>query len=315
MKMKAIVLESAGGVENLITREVARPISSDQEVLVEVKAICINPVDYKVRMFEEVLSMICGEGYPAILGWDIAGTVVSVGDQVTQFKPGDRVFGMVNFPGRGNAYAEYVAAPADHLARVPENASDEEAAATTLAALTALQVLQNTVKKGDKVLIHAGSGGVGHFAIQIAKHLGAYVIATSSAKNRDFVLGLGADQHIDYRTQAFEEVLSDLDFVLDGLAGDVLINSVKITRAGGAVISLPAPNFSEEVIALAKERNVNVSFLLVTSSGKDMRTLSEWLERGIIKPHVSQTFSFDEMGAAHRQQESGRTVGKIVVRV
>ena len=128
--------------------------------------------------------------------------VTEVGENVTEFKVGDRVFGMVNFPGVGNAYAEYVAAPVGHLAKMPNGFSFEQAAATTLAALTALQVLrQARVKPGDKVLIQAGSGGVGHFAIQIAKRMGAYVISTSSAKNRDFILGWGADEHIDYRTQ------------------------------------------------------------------------------------------------------------------
>ncbi len=222
---------------------------------------------------------------------------------------------MVNFPGCGNAYAELVTAPENHLAKIPGNVSFEEAAATTLAALTALQVLQSRVKKGDRVLIHAGSGGVGHFAIQIAKHLGAYVVTTSSAKNRDFVLSLGADEHIDYREQAFEEVASDIDFVLDGMGGEVLLNSLKVVKEGGAIISLPTPQFSEEVVQEAEKRNVNVSFKMVQSNGKDMNTLKKLLENGTIKPHVSKTFPFSEMQKAHTELETGRTVGKVVVKM
>ncbi len=164
-------------------------------------------------------------------------------------------------------------------------------------------------------MIHAGSGGVGHFAIQIAKSLGAYVISTSSAKNKDFVMSLGADEHIDYQAQAFEEVVSDLDFVFDMFNGDILFNSVKVVKEGGAIVSLPTPEFSEEVQKLAKERGVNVSFHMVQSNGKDMNKLKGLLEQGILKPHVSKTFSFDEMAQAHQQLESGRTVGKVVVKL
>ena len=311
--MKAVILQQTGGVENLIQTEREQPIPQANEVLINVKAISINPVDYKVRMIDDVLTMICGEERPVILGWDIAGDVVAVGDDVIQFQAGDRVFGMVNFPGRGNAYAEMVAAPADQLAVIPEGTSYEEAAATTLAALTALQVLQPYVKSGDKVLIHAGSGGVGHYAIQIAKHLGAYVITTSSAKNRDFVLSLGADEHVDYRAQPFEEVVSDVDFVLDGIGGEMVGRSLSVTKDGGTVISLPAPDFTDEVLAEAERRIVKVAFMLVQSSGADMHTLKEFLSSGIIKAHVSKTFPFAELDQAHLALESGRTVGKVVV--
>lgn len=228
--MKAIVLEQAGGVENLLFKDVDKPVTKENEVLIEVKSISINPVDFKVRAYEEVIDMICGEERPVILGWDISGTVVAKGINVTKFEIGDKVFGMVNFPGRGNAYAEFVASPEDHLAKIPENVSFEHAAATTLAALTALQVLETRVKKDDRILIHAGSGGVGHFAIQIAKNLGAHVITTSSSKNKDFVMSLGADEHIDYRSQKFEDILSDIDFTFDMFNGDILFNSVKVVK-------------------------------------------------------------------------------------
>ena len=311
--MKAYILNEAGGVENLILSEVEQPSPKADEVLVEVKAISINPVDVKVRPVEEVLNMIVGADRPVILGWDIAGTVTVVGEDVTLFEPGDCVFGMVNFPGHGKCYAEYVAAPNAHLAKMPGNISFEGAAATTLAALTALQVLQPRIKRGNRVLIHAGSGGVGHFAIQIAKHLGAHVVTTSSAKNRDFVISIGADEHIDYREQKFEEVASDIDFVLDGMGGEVLKNSLKVVKDGGGIVSLPTLEFPEEVKAYADQHNIDVSFVMVQSNGADMNTLKQLVETGSLKPHVSKTFPFAELADAHKQIETGRTVGKAVV--
>ena len=314
--MKAIVLEKVGGVENLTVKEVDKPAIKSNEVLIENKAISVNPVDFKVRAIDGLIEMIYGKETPVILGWDIAGIVKHVGSKVSGFKIGDRVFGMVNFIGAGKGYAEYVASPADHLAKIPDNTSFEEAAATTLAALTALQAIEGRVKEGDKVLIHAGSGGVGHFAIQIAKHFGAYVMATSSAKNKDFVMSLGADEHIDYRNQAFEEVLSDIDFVLDGVSGEVLMNSVKVLRDGGTIVTLTSPpEIIDEAQKAAGEKRITVTPLKVQSSGKDMNTLKDLLAGSSIKAHVSKTFSFDKMGQAHTELESGRTVGKLVIQL
>lgn len=313
--MKAYILNKVGGVENLVLSEIERPDPKADEVLVEVKAISINPVDVKTRAAKEVLDMIVGVEPPVILGWDIAGKVAAVGSDVTQFLPGDDVFGMVNFPGEGRAYAEYVAAPASQLAKMPAGISYEDAAATTLSALTALQALQPRVKKGDRVLIHAGSGGVGHFAIQIAKHIGAHVVSTSSAKNREFVMGLGADEHVDYQQQGFEQVVSDIDFVLDGVGEDVLKDSLKVVKDGGQIISLPSPDFPDEVTDYAREHNIDVSFIIVRSSGSDMNTLKGMLEAGELKPHVSKVYAFEDMAAAHVQIESGRTVGKVIVKI
>lgn len=311
--MKAYVLHEAGSVENLVLSDIEKPEIGDDEVLVETKAISINPVDVKVRPFEEVLTMIIGEIRPVILGWDIAGIVAAVGNNVKDFQVGDKVFGMVNFPGHGKGYAEYVACPAGHLATMPGNATFEQAASSTLAALTALQVLQSRVKTGDRVLIHAGSGGVGHFAIQIAKNLGATVITTSSANNREFVLSLGADEHIDYHQHNFEEMLSNIDFVLDGMGGAILEKSLRVVKDGGTIVSLPTHVFSDELKALAQPRNINLEFILVTSNGEDMNTIKEQIESGKLRPHVSVTFPFDKLADAHKQIESGRTVGKAVV--
>ena len=313
--MQAYLLHKAGGVDHLILSEIERPTPKADEVLIETKAISINPVDVKIRELPDLLDMVYGTDRPLILGWDIAGVVTAIGQDVTDLKEGDAVFGLVNFPGHGNAYAEYVTAPAEQLAKIPAGISFEAAAATTLAALTALQALEPRIKAGDKVLIHAGSGGVGHFAVQIAKHLGAYVISTSSADNRDFVLSLGADEHIDYETQDFEKIVSDLDFVLDAIGGEVLEKSLRVTKDGQSIISLPSPEFSEKVVDYAKQHDIDVSFFSVTSNGSDMQTLKEMMENGTLKPHVSKTFAFENLADAHRQVESNRTVGKAVVKV
>ncbi|MEM7162420.1 MAG: NADP-dependent oxidoreductase [Bacteroidota bacterium] len=311
--MKAHILKETGGVDRLERTEVEKPRIKKDEVLIECKSLGINPVDFKVRGNEQVLNAIYGETRPAILGWDVAGIVIEKGEDVPSLNIGDRVFGMVNFPGEGNAYAEYVAAPESHLAKIPNEISFKEAAASTLAALTALQVVQNRVNRNDRVLIHAGSGGVGHFAIQIAKAKGAHVISTSSAKNKDFVLSLGADEHIDYRTQAFEDILTDIDFVFDMFNGQVLLNSLKVVKNGGTVVSIPSPEFSDEAINLAEEKDVDLVFHMVQSNSMDMNTLADLLNEGLVKPHISSEFSFDEIAAAHLQLESGRTIGKVIV--
>ncbi|MEP2240017.1 MAG: NADP-dependent oxidoreductase [Maribacter sp.] len=311
--MKAVLLKQAGGPENLYVDNIDKPSIKENEVLVAVKAISLNPADVKPKYNDEMLGMMYGEERPIILGCDIAGTVTEVGTAVTNFKVGDNVFGMVNFPGVGNAYAEFVAAPETHLAVMPSNVSFTEAAATTLAALTALQILSGKINKGNKVLIQAGSGGVGHFAIQIAKAMGAYVITTASAKNKDFVMSIGADEAIDYHTQNFEDILTDLDFVLDTQGGKVLENSVDVLRKGGTVITTVAPDLSDKKKALAEKENKTVSNILVHSSDQDMNTLKGMLENREIKPHIYKTFPFEKMADAHTEVEKGRTVGKVIV--
>lgn len=315
--MKAIILNEAGSVDNLHYIEASKPAIKNNEVLVKTISLSINPVDYKVRSSDGALNWILGADRPAIIGWDLSGTVVEVGKDVTDFKIGDAVFGMANFPGKGNAYAEFVAVPSTHLTLKPANISHQEAASATLAALTAWQTLvkKGNIKKGDKVLIHAASGGVGHYATQIAKHFGAYVIGTSSAKNRDFVLQNGADLHIDYTTENFQDIVSDVDFVLDTIGGDTILKSLEITKQGGTIVSIANSNISEDELEKAKAKEVNLSFLLVQSSGENMAQLAQLMEKGILKSHVSKTFSFDEMGEAHLYLEKGRTIGKIVVNI
>ena len=246
------------------------------------------------------------------MGWDISGIVEET--KSSDFNVGDEVFVMVNFPGHGKAYAEYVAAPANQLALKPQNISFEDAAASTLVALTAYQALVHNAKiqKGQKVLVHAASGGVGHIAVQIAKHLGAKVTGTSSAKNKDFVLSLGADSHIDYHGFDWKSAGRTFDFVLDTIGGDNIDHSLEVTKEGGSIISIPT-GLNEQVTSKAESKGVKGYFILVQSSGEDMKQIASLLESGAVKPHVSKIFPFEQMREAHLEQETGRTVGKIVV--
>lgn len=308
--MKAILLKEAGATDQLEISEISIPVIQADEVLVEVKVIGINPIDIKTRKGKGRYEILKVEN-PIILGWDISGIVKESKSDL--FKVGDEVFGMVNFPGHGKAYAEYVAVPARHLSLKPANITHQEAAGVPLAALTAWQaIVKAGVKKGDRVLIHAAAGGVGHFAVQMAKHLGAYVVGTSSEKNKDFVLSMGADEHIDYAANPFETQVKNIDFVLDTMGGDYIGRSLEIMNSGGTLISIPSA-LNTGVEEKSKAKGINGYATFVQSSGEDMKTIAGLLEKGSLKSHISESYTFDQMAAAHHQIESGRTVGKIVV--
>ena len=311
--MKAIILKEPGTTDNLIYGDIAMPGIRSEEVLIQVKFISINPVDIQTRKGEGAYIYANLEpGQELILGWDISGIVVQSRSDLLQ--PGDEVFGMVNFPGVGAAYAAFVAAPASHLTKKPENISYAEAAGATLAALTAWQNLVNRakIKKGDRVLIHAAAGGVGHYAVQIAKHIGAYVIGTSSAANKDFIMALGADEHIDYHRQNLAERITDVDFVLESTGKQNILDSLDLIKPGGQLISILA-QITEEAKEKAAKNSIAIDWTAVYSSGADMEQLANLLRSGAIRSHISNEFAFGEMAAAHRAIESGRTIGKIVV--
>lgn len=313
--MKAIVLQDFGGTENLVYKDIPTPSIKDDEVLIQSKALSINPVDIKTRSGKGMANRI-KDLMPVVLGWDVSGIVVETGKSVTRFKVGDEVFGMVNFPGLGNAYAEYIAAPASHLALKPANITHEAAAAATLAALTAWQaiVTEAKVQPGQRVLIQAAAGGVGHFAVQIAKHFGAYVVGTSSAANKAFVLGLGADEHIDYHTQPLDAAGNDYDFVLDPISGDNIERSFDVVKKGGIALSIVSA-FADLVKEKAIAKGINGYFFMVSPNEKDIQSIADLLAKGIIQSHVSKTFPFEEMAAAHEALATGRTLGKIIVTI
>lgn len=311
--MKAIVLSGFGGTENLVITNLPTPDIADNEVLIKVKAIGINPIDIKTRKGKG-MALALKDMHPIILGWDVSGTILKTGSKVTLFKTGDEVFGMINFPGHGKAYAEYVAAPETHLAMKPENISHEEAAAASLAAMTAWQILnvRIQIKKGDRVLIHSAAGGVGHYAVQMARHLGAWVAGTSSDKNKNFVLSLGTSLYIDYEKEKFENVLSNMDFVLDSMGGEYTIRSFKVLKPGGTIICLPSGQ-SENITEEAKELGFIGDHFRVWSDTRNINEIAQMLEKGIVKSFVSKTFTLDDIAKAHLQIESGKTKGKIVI--
>lgn len=313
--MKAYVLHEPGAPDRLRLEEIDKPVPQKGEVLVKVRAISINPVDTKTREGKSLYNTL-KETPPVILGWDISGEVVEVGEEVQFFKPGDEVFGMVNFPGHGRAYAEYVAAPEGHLAHKPANVPHHEAAAATLAALTAWQVLvhEANIQPGQRVLIHAAAGGVGHFAVQIAKYFKATVIGTASAENHDFLRNMGADEQVDYNDFRVEDVVMDMDLVLDSLGEENTRRSLKTLKDGGKIISILG-GAKDEVQALAKKRNIEAKNYLVHSSGEDQAQIADLLGQGELLAHVSHVYDFEDMAKAHEQVETRKTRGKIVVNV
>ncbi|WP_417887691.1 NADP-dependent oxidoreductase [Zunongwangia sp.] len=314
--MNAVVLKNFGSVDQLKLKQIKRPEINENEVLIKVKVFSINPVDIKTRQGEAMASRL--KHYdPLILGWDVAGVISKLGKNVNTFKVGDPVFGMLNFIGHGQAYAEYVAAPVDQIAKIPPQISFAQAAASTLAALTAWQAFTyyGKLKKDDKVLIHGASGGVGHFAVQIAKYLCAYVIGTSSVKNRDFVLSLGADQHVDYNTQKFEDSYSNLDFVLESIGNENFQKSVKTLKKGGTIINLPSGHTkADEHAAEAKNLKANY-FMSVFSDGKHMQKIADLLEAELLIPNIGAVFKFNQIQEAHLHLEHGGVRGKIIVEI
>ncbi|MDX2591604.1 MULTISPECIES: NADP-dependent oxidoreductase [Streptomyces] len=306
--MRAVIVEQWGGPETLIEKDVERPEPGFNEVLVRVHAAGVNPVDWKTRASGALIDW----GTVPAVGWDVSGTVEAVGPGVSLYRPGDEVFGMPLFPRQAGGYAEYVVAPARHFAPKPTGLTHVEAAALPLAALTAWQALVDTagVRPGERVLVHAAAGGVGHLAVQIAKARGAYVIGTASAGKHDLVKELGADEVIDYRAVRFEDVVGDVDVVLDGLGGQNAERSLKILKAGGRLITLPGP----DDVPAAPE-GVRAVWMLVEPDHLGLREIAALVERGALKPVVDTVLPLAEAAKAHEIGEQGRTTGKIVLTV
>jgi NADPH:quinone reductase-like Zn-dependent oxidoreductase len=315
--MRAVVQHTFGGPEVLRVQEVPRPVPLPTEVLVRVHAAGINPVDWKTRA-GGAMAGVLGEP-PFTLGWDVSGVVEETGFGVTTLQVGDEVYGMPWFPRAAGGYAEYVTAPARQFARKPANISHEQAAAVPLAALTAWQALVDTadVRPGQRVLIHAAAGGVGHFAVQLAKHLGAHVTGTASHPRHDWLTELGADELIDYTTSRFEDAAKDIDIVID-LVGDAHDNtstrSLDVLRPGGLLVAIPA-GVSPELLAAAQSRGLRTSAFLVEPDGPTLTRIAELIDSGTIRVEVQEVFPLEHAAAAHTHGESDRTRGKLVLSV
>lgn len=332
--MKALILERYGSKNSMRLGEMPEPVLHDDEVLVQVHAAGVNPLDSKIKSGE--FKLVLPYRLPLVLGHDVAGVVVRTGPRVRQFKPGDEVFSRPD-DFRIGAFAEFIAIKETSLAIKPKTLTMEEAASIPLVGLTAWQALveKANLKKGQKVFIQAGSGGVGTFAIQLAKHLGAFVATTTSTANVDWVRRLGADIVIDYKKDDFENILHGYDAVLNSQDSETLAKSLHVVKPGGKLISIsgpPDPAFGEEIEApwfvksimrlmsfgirrKAERRNVGYSFLFMKANGGQLREISALIDSGAIRPVVDQVFPFEATREAMDYVESGRAKGKVVVKM
>lgn len=331
--MKAFFIDRYGKQNGMIG-EVPDPAVGVHDVLIQVHATSVNPLDSKIKAGE--FKLILPYTFPLVLGNDLAGVVVRTGLAVKRFKPGDEVYARPP-EARIGTFAELIAVNENALALKPSNLDMAEAASIPLAVLTAWQALVETaqVKKGQKVLIHAGSGGVGTLAIQLAKHLGAFVATTTSTANVEWVKALGADAVIDYKQQDFANELRDFDVVLNSLGADVLEKSVKVLKPGGQLISLlgpPTAQFAQEqglswvlgqVMRLlssgirrkARKHGVSYAFLFMRADGVQLQKITSLIEAGVIKPVIDRSFPFESTAEALRYVEQGRSKGKVTITI
>jgi NADPH:quinone reductase-like Zn-dependent oxidoreductase len=307
--MRAISQDTLGGPEVLKEIEVERPAPRANQVLVRVRAAGLNPTDWKHRTTGGFL----GEP-PFVLGWDVSGVVEAVGIGVATFKPGDEVFGMLPYPWGHGSHAEYVIAPVRALTHKPASIDHTQAGALPLVSLTAWQALVENagLRPGQRVLIHAAAGGVGHVAVQIAKARGAYVIGTASAGKHDFLRELGADEVIDYRETDFTEAVKDVDVVLDTLGGETSVDSLRVLRPGGVVVSI-IPVGSDEFDREAERLGVRAVRMLVDADRAGMDAVVDLVEKGELRATIAGTFPLADAAEAHRLGDTGRTKGKLVL--
>ncbi|MCR6786607.1 MULTISPECIES: NADP-dependent oxidoreductase [Bacillus cereus group] len=331
--MKAMIIDRYGKVPMRMA-EVPTPEINEYEVLAEIHAASINPIDFKIR--DGKVKMLLKYEMPLILGNDFSGVITKVGSKVTRFKVGDEIYARPR-KNKIGTLAEYIAIHEDDIALKPKNLSFEEAASIPLVGLTSYQALHDIMQlqKGQKILIHAGSGGVGTFAIQLAKIMGAIVTTTASEAGANLVTSLGADEIINYKTEKFEDILQNYDAVFDTIGGATLEKSFNIIKSGGNIVSvsgMPNARFGKEfgsgffktllfslaskkLTALEKKHNAQYSFLFMKPSGDQLRTIANYIEAGKIKPVIDRVFPFEDAQKAMEYSESGRAKGKIIVKI
>ncbi|QJS14125.1 NADP-dependent oxidoreductase [Streptomyces argyrophyllae] len=309
--MRAISQDVLGGPGVLREVRVERPKPRPNEVLVRVRAAGVNPTDWKHRATGGFLGRP-----PFVLGWDVSGEVAETGIGVAAFRPGDEVFGMVPYPFGHGTHAEYVTVPARALVHKPASLDHVQAGALPLVSLTAWQALteHTDVGPGQRVLVHAAAGGVGHVAVQIAKARGAYVIGTASAGKHGFLREIGVDEPVDYHTTDVTEAVRDVDVVLDTLGGETSVRSLRVLRPGGAVVSI-VPMGSAEFHEEAERLGVRAVRMLVDADRAGMRAVAELAESGRLKATIAGTFPLADAAKAHELGETGRTTGKLVLLV
>jgi NADPH:quinone reductase-like Zn-dependent oxidoreductase len=308
--MNAVVIHRFGGPEELVAATLERPEPGPGEVLVQVAATALNPVDFKTRSGSGVARRL-HDPFPLVLGWDAAGTVAALGEGVSDFAVGDEVYGLIRFPEVGATYAEYLTAPATDLAPKPRTLDAAHAAAVPLAALTAAQALFDVahLRAGQRLLVTAGAGGVGHLAVQLAAHAGAHVTATGSARNEDFVRGLGASDYKDYAAGGFDADGEVYDVILDLVQSRATVaQSYAAIRPGGLVVQIPSP--PRDV-----PDGVRVANHLVHPDGARLRELAALIDAGHLQVEVEDVLPLAQAAQAHRRLETGRTRGKLVLSV
>jgi NADPH:quinone reductase-like Zn-dependent oxidoreductase len=312
--MRVITQLATGGPEVLELGEAEIPDPVPTEIRVRVGAAGVNPVDWKTRAGRGMAAVLGPP--PFTVGWDVAGTVDAVGPGVTRFAVGDAVFGMPWFPRQAGAYAEFVTAPSRHFAHRPAGLSEVEAAGLPLAGLTAWQCLVDIadVQPGQRVLVHAAAGGVGHIAVQIAKARGAYVVGTASAGKHNLLHDLGIDEAVDYRAEAFEKVVEPVDLVLDLIGGDVAARSLDVLHPEGRLICLPSAA-AADALAAAAERGLRATAMLVEPDGDGLEELARLVDERRLRVLVAETFPLERASHAHRAGELGRTAGKLVLTI
>lgn len=315
--MKAMVIEAFGGPERLKVADIPVPAAGDGEVLIALVCTSVNPVDWKVR--EGMLADMFPHAFPLIPGWDGAGTVSAVGRNAGRFKAGDKVFAYCRKPQiQFGTYCEYVAVHESAVALMPGNIGFAEAATIPLAGLTAWQSLFDAAKLsgGEKVLIHAGSGGVGSLAIQLARHAGATVYTTARSANHDYVTGLGADVAIDYTKENFVNALrrrepGGIDVVFDTIGGDVQRRSYRVLRKGGRLVSIISIPDQEE----ARPHDARTAFVFVSPNGEQLREIADLIESGAVRPAAFEVMRLEDAAKAQELSRAGHVRGKIVLKI
>jgi NADPH:quinone reductase-like Zn-dependent oxidoreductase len=313
--MKAAFITQYGTKDTLILGELDKPQINDNQVLIKVAAAGVNPVDFHIR--NGMLDGTDTHTLPLVLGWDLSGEIVQLGKDVIDFKQGDLIFAFSHI-GEQGAYAQYIAVDASLVAFKPKNQNHYQSAATPLAAVTAWQALTKEgllsleSAAGKKVLIHNASGGVGSFAVQMAKYLGAHVIASASGAKASYVKSLGADELIDYQTQDFTQIVKDVDLVLAAVGGqDTLQKSLTVLKEGGRLISTLDELDANTVIP----NKIHFSRMWVQPNGSDLRKIGELMEADKLKVHLDAIYPLEDVQAAHQRSEEGKTIGKIVLNI
>ena len=314
-RMRAIRAHEYGGADVLRLESVPRPEPAADEVLVRVRAAGVNPIDWLVR--EGYADDALAPSPPYVPGWDLSGVVEAVGSSVSAFDPGDEVFGLVRMPDPGETYAEYAAVPATDVVLTPETLDHAAAAGLPMVGLTAWRALfdDGGLREGQRVLVHAAAGGVGHVAVQLAASAGARVVGTASARNEAFVRDLGVDEFVDYRNQRFEDAVTDAALVLDTVGGDTLERSIDALADGGRIVTLPEPPSERLVETARRERNATVRWFSVEPDAATLAALRALVDDGVVRPTISDVRPLSEAAAAHRESERGHVRGKLVLEI